>query len=115
MKHFALSEFACPCCGKNEMDCSFLVRLDKAREYSKCSYTINSGYRCDKHNRIIGGRVNSSHLFGLAADIRAITSRRRFKILEGLILAGFDRIGIYKKFIRVDSDESKEKEIIWLG
>jgi len=114
MKHFTLTEFDCPCCHKNDMDCFFLVRLDSARDYSGCAYHINSGYRCGKHNKSVGGKSGSAHMTGKAADIGAKGSRRRFKIIEGLLFAGFNRIGIGRDFIHVDIDESKERDVLWL-
>jgi len=50
---------------------------------------------------------------GLASDIRYTSSSECFKILNGLILAGFRRIGIYKTFIHVDIDQDKVQGVIW--
>ena len=30
---------------------------------------VTSGYRCSKLNKLVGGQINSNHLFGNAADI----------------------------------------------
>ena len=43
--------------------------LEKVREKWGSPVTVNSGYRCPKLNRAIGGAKNSQHLTGQAADI----------------------------------------------
>ena len=112
-KHFILSEFACECCGENRMQHETIARLDDAREYSGIPYKINSGYRCCNHNRKVGGRENSSHKTGYAVDIHTGSSYERFRVLEGLLKAGFTRIGIAKTFIHADDDPIKPEQVIW--
>lgn len=113
MKYFKIDEFNCPC-GKNEMDKYFLERLDIARKYARTSFVISSGYRCPAHNKKVGGSETSSHLKGQAADIVVKNSIHRYKILSGLIKAGFTRIGIGKNFIHVDSDKTKTPRVVWV-
>lgn len=115
MKFFSYSEFDSPGSkgsGK-KMDKDFLTKLDSARELAGIPFKINSGYRTKKHNQIVGGRVGSSHLFGLAADIHYVGSRERYLILHSLLKVGFNRIGIGKTFIHVDSDNKKDENVIW--
>ena len=121
-------EFNCPCCGKNDMNELFIDTLRAAREYSNTPFIINSGYRCEKHNNKVGGKVGdkakgipaSTHTVGAAADIHCTESRQRALILCGLIEAGFSRIGIAKTFIHVDMAdrlEGKDKKVeavFWL-
>ena len=114
-KYFTISEMQCKCgCGINGINESFLYLLDNAREIAGVSFVINSGYRCAKHNAEVGGSATSSHLEGLAADIKADTSNKRFRILTGLLKEGFVRIGIGKDFVHVDVDPDKDSEVIWL-
>jgi len=115
MKYFSLREFACPCCGRAEMQEEFKQKIDLARELAGVPFVITSGFRCKKHNREVGGKPNSAHLGGWAADIRARTSRRRAKIVEALIKVGFRRIGIdFKRgFIHVDCDPTKPSPRLW--
>jgi len=113
-KYFSKKELECPCCGKCEMDDNFLLMLDRAREYAGIPFVISSGFRCEKHNREVGGSPTSSHLKGKAVDIVADNSRRRYIILKALMKVGFTRIGIGKNFIHVDNDESKVQGVIWL-
>jgi len=106
MKYFIIpSEFACKCgCGFNEMKPDFLAKLISAREISDVSYIINSGCRCETHNKAVGSS-SKNHVEGRAVDIKAVDSQTRFKILKGLISAGFTRIGIHERFIHVDNME----------
>ena len=114
MRYFKINEFNCFCCGKNEMNKNFLERLDKAREYATTPFVVSSGYRCQSHNEAVDGSPNSSHMKGLAADIKVRDSGQRYKILMGLIGAGFNRIGIGENFIHVDYDEAKSSNVFWV-
>ena len=96
-----------------KMDVDFLAKLDKAREHAGIPFVINSAYRSPEHNAKVGGTPNSSHLKGLAVDIRCNNSVNRFKVLNALIANGFNRIGIADTFIHVDLDLSKSANVIW--
>lgn len=115
MKNFKLSEFECKCgCGLNNMDENFLIRLDYARTLAGVPFKVNSGTRCKTHNdsKEVSGSKTSSHLWGLAADIRTPNSRARFRIIASLLSVGFKRLKIYKTFVHVDFDRAKAQEII---
>jgi len=111
--YFKIEEFSCGCCGENLIVEELVKKLDIAREISGVPYKITSGYRCEKHNKIVGGSENSSHKKGLAADIYTKNHKMRLKIIGGLIKAGFKRIGIAKSFIHVDIDR-KKSNCLWL-
>jgi len=96
------------------MDLDFLAKLDEAREIADIPFKINSAFRTPEHNAKIGGKPNSSHLRGLAVDIRAADSRTRFIILNALIKVGFSRIGIAKTFIHVDLSKDKAEKVVWV-
>ena len=114
LKHFRLEEFACPCCGMAQMDGNFLLMIDQAREIAGVPFTITSGYRCEKHNRAVGGVASSSHLTGKAADISTAGSGDRFAIVDAAMGVGFNRMGMRKDFIHVDNDCSKAQCKLWL-
>ena len=98
---------------EENMDVSFLAKLDEAREFAGIPFIINSAYRSPEHNAKIGGKPNSSHLRGLAVDIKATDSRTRFNVLSALISVGFSRIGIADTFIHVDMDFDKSQNVTW--
>ena len=119
-KYFKYEEFdAAPGTGRN-MDNGFLLKLEEARIRAKIPFIITSGWRSKETNeRLIKegykASPNSSHLKGLAADIKCTNSADRLTIVKSLIDSGFKRIGISDKgnFIHVDLDESKAPAI-WL-
>ncbi len=68
--HFTRAEFACKCgCGFDAVDIELLAVLERIREHYKCPVHINSGCRCVKHNHAVGGKADSDHIKGKAADI----------------------------------------------
>ena len=94
------------------MDLDFLAKLDKAREYAGIPFVINSAYRSPEHPESIKNPT-SSHIKGLAVDIKAKDSRTRYRVLEALIHVGFNRIGIADSFIHVDDDKEKSGNVVW--
>jgi len=112
-KHFKLEEFECPCCGANRMNLETVERLDKARELSGVPYAITSGFRCALRNKSIGGAETSTHLAGRGADILTPTSTMRYKIIKGLLEAGFTRIGIYPSHVHADDHPDYSQEVMW--
>lgn len=112
MKYFQLSEFACPCCGHNEMDAAFLEKLDKLREIFDSPLHVNSGFRCPKHNKEIGGVPDSMHLLGRAADISTADMTAE-KVWHFVLSAhsSFNGMGIGKNFIHVDN---RDKQALWV-
>lgn len=91
----------------------FIQKLEKARSNSIYPFIINSGFRTKVHNEKIGGVPDSSHLTGLAADIRTSTNSERYTIITTCLEAGIKRIGIYPTHVHVDIDPTKAAEVIW--
>jgi hypothetical protein len=91
----------------------FLEKLDKARGFSGAPYVINSGWRCGRHNKEVGGKSDSEHIYGQGADIVADTSTIRFHIVRGLVLAGFKRIGLGKNFIHAGNSLVLPGDVLW--
>lgn len=88
MKFFSEREFACKCCGQHppSMRANIVALvdnvLDPAREEFGGPVTVNSGYRCPKHNLAVGGVVNSQHMKGEAADVCCADNKRLAEIIE---------------------------------
>ena len=113
---FKEKELKCKCgCGLNNVDSRALNMLDFARDISGIPFKLNSACRCYQHNKNVGGVVDSSHRGdkkpSTAFDVRVHDNKDRFKILMGLIKAGFTRIVIYKSFIHADFDQTKTQDI----
>jgi len=69
-EHFNREEFACGCkCGFATADKELIEVLEDVRQEFNSPITISSGSRCISHNHSVGGRPNSKHLQGIAADI----------------------------------------------
>lgn len=95
------------------MDVDFLNKLAEARHLARVAFKITSGYRTREHNEKVGGVPGSSHTLGYAADIYASTSHQKFRIVNSLLEVGFDRIGVSKNFIHVDSCPDKPDSVLW--
>jgi len=117
IKHFKPSEFDSrdlPGSGDG-MQLQFIERLDRARDRAGVPFAINSGYRTPEHNRKVGGKPNSAHLRGWAADILTPDLKTRYLIINALIHEGLNRIGIYGTFVHVDCDPSLPAGVVWLN
>jgi uncharacterized protein YcbK (DUF882 family) len=73
-KNFKKSEFDCKCGCDMPVDVlanitKLASQLQYIRDNVALPITINSGYRCEAHNKSVGGSENSQHLLGKAADI----------------------------------------------
>jgi len=111
--NFSRKEFACKCgCGADHIDLGLVYRLQAARFIAGVPFVINSGVRCKEHNSAFSSPT-SSHIPGYAVDIACNESRSRFKIIDALLKAGFERIGIRHDFIHADVDPEKPAEVMW--
>ena len=105
MKWFKEKEFACKCCGqlpplaRENVKALVSEVLDPVREKLGMPIVVNSGYRCEKHNKAVGGVRNSQHLRGEAADIHCADNER----LKQLIIENgkFDQLITYPTFLHV--------------
>lgn len=74
IRYFKRSEFACKCgrCGGFPAEPrEAMVRIaDKIRAHFGAPAHVVSGLRCPDHNRAVGGKANSQHMYGEACDIR---------------------------------------------
>ena len=100
--HFKPSEFTCPCCHELRLDPQLLVMLEKLRaELGDEPITITSGYRCPKHNQMIGGAKRSQHMLGRAADIKA-KHYTPAEVGHFARMLGFGYVKVYKTWTHVD-------------
>ena len=111
MKNFSISEFDSPDVPNSgiNMDKTFLQMLDDARGIAGIPFKINSGYRTPEHNKKVGGKLINKAFPNLFKS----ASLDRFTIVDALIDAGFNRLGIAKSFIHVDNDPDKAPYVIW--
>lgn len=82
--------------------------------YGKPLY-FNSSFRTPIENQLCGGSPTSSHLKGLAFDIKCITSTDRYKLIDAINTLCINRYGVYKNFIHIDFDIDKPQNVTWYG
>ncbi len=81
--------------------------LEMAEVFARREFVITSGFR-EGDDRC--------HGYGRAVDIACGNSNDRFRIVAGLIKAGFDRIGVYSWHVHVDVCKREfPSEVLWLG
>lgn len=121
--NFDSTEFDCHCgC---EMPSSVLSnvsllasQLEILRSIFDAPIRINSGYRCETHNKKIGGVKNSQHVLGKAADI-VVKGYKPYHIFDAIEFFAevygdveIKGLGKYEAFTHVDIRDS-EKLITW--
>jgi uncharacterized protein YcbK (DUF882 family) len=110
--NFYRDEFACPCCGADNIDYQLVQKLQKLRSAYGRPLVITSGVRCGKHNEEVGGEKYSSHLYGFAVDIACSDSSQRWELIA-LCMRMFRRVGKYDSWIHVDIDPQKPQGVFW--
>ena len=114
-KYFSESEFrrCTPSCSLQDMDARLIGKLDLAREKAGIPFVLNSAYRSVAWEKGRGRTGTSSHCKGMAVDIRCNSYSNRWKVVRGLMEAGFTRIGIGKTYVHADCDPDKTQNVIW--
>ena len=106
-KDFNMIEFECPCCHCVMIHPKLLKLLVKLRRLVMEPIYINSGYRCKKENKNVGGVKTSYHRFGMAVDITV--KQMCMKDLATMAQSvGFKGIGLYNNFCHLDIREYQE-------
>ena len=108
------ARFACPCCGQNYMNPRLVYYVEEIERALGGKLKVNSGYRCEIHNRAVGGSPTSSHCRGHAVDVACRHSRPRWRIVSKALELGITRIGIGRTFLHLDIDRHKDPDVIWL-
>lgn len=117
--NFTKSEFDCKCGCDMPTDVLYNVQklanqLQYLRNLADKPIKINSAYRCVKHNKSIGGSVNSQHIQGKASDIviKGINPDDTADLLEKLISEGDmlqGGLGKYNTFTHYDIRGNKAR------
>lgn len=114
VSYFTKEEFRCPHCDVVIVSAFLIHKLNRVREALGLPMIVTSGYRCEHWNRQVGGKTNSAHRRGTAADIRCDTSSMRFSLIRLALEVGFTRIGVGKDFVHLDVDETLLPKVIWV-
>ena len=67
--HFGRHEMRCRCCGRGAVALALVLALEDLRTLYGGPVVIASGWRCEPHNREVGGHPQSRHLVGCAVDV----------------------------------------------
>lgn len=114
--HFTPREIACKqvskngdcgCGGEILIDVDALNKLDKMRYLISAPFSPNSAYRCEVHNKNVGGAPKSMHRLGRAFDIPIKGKMTREVIKEVAKQVGFTGIGDYNTFVHVDTGRER--------
>lgn len=110
--NFKSTEFDCKgrgCCYETIITPLLVVYLQRIRNHFDAPVIINSGYRCNKHNKAVGGASGSKHRTGAAADIKVkgVSPRRVAQYAETIGIRG---IGLYDTFVHIDT---RTKKFYW--
>lgn len=118
-KNFQYKEFDCQgrgCCSTTVIDEKLVEYVQRIRDHFGKPITITSPYRCEVHNRRVGGATKSYHMQGRAADIvvQGVSSREVAKYAESIGILG---IGLYETsadgyFTHIDTRTTKS---FWYG
>lgn len=102
-----------PACELSALNPELVDRLIMAQKMAGFPFTYTSAFRSQVWERNKGRKGTSSHCKGLAVDVSTIDSHTRFKVVAAALYAGFPRIGIGKRFVHLDIDETKAHPIIF--
>ena len=118
-KNFQYKEFDCHgsgCCSTTIIDEKLVEYVQRIRDHFGKPVTITSPYRCEVHNRRVGGATKSYHMQGKAADIvvQGVSSREVAKYAESIGILG---IGLFETsadgyFTHIDTRTTKS---FWYG
>src|ERR1041385_5805347 len=97
-----------------DLDTELVAKLDQARHIAGIPFVITSGYRTGDADGMDNGIKNSAHMNHKAVDLRCHDSPTRFRIVLGLLIAGFKRIGLNNVHVHADVDETKPAGVFWL-
>lgn len=105
--YFLPKEIACKGTGKLLVDPMSMSKLDVFREIIGVSFTPNSAYRSEEHNKNVGGAPNSYHRKGQAFDIPIKKGMSREDIHRVAKQVGFTGFGDYNSFVHIDTGRAR--------
>lgn len=107
--NFTSKEFECPCkypeCKWVIIDTDHVAKLQAKRDAWQKPVKLNSGHRCEKHNKDVGGATGSRHVKGDASDI-VVIGMTPSEVADSC--EDFQGLGRYDTFTHVDSRDTKK-------
>jgi zinc D-Ala-D-Ala carboxypeptidase len=113
--NFNEDEFNCKHSGKNDMQDSFMEKLQQLRTAYGKPMTITSGYRHWSHPvELKKGHKNGEHTKGLCCDVAVTNSTDRFNLIKLALELGFTRIGFHTGFLHLGiGDATLPNNVFW--
>lgn len=101
--HFTYSEFRCKCgiCDITIVDDILIDKLNQLRSAWNKPINVNCCYRCEQHNKDVGGVRLSFHRIGQAADLALPGINDDVFISSCAAIFPFTKVYPSKKFIHV--------------
>jgi len=106
---------------KWQLDPELWAMLDMARGKAGVPFVITRGKDTRQHEMSLAGGVpDSSHISGHGVDLLVQDDHSLFLMINGLLLAGFGRIGIYHDanfkptHLHADNAPDLPPEVMWL-
>lgn len=113
--NFSRKEFACNCgCGFDTVSEKLVKALQTLRDIVGKPIIITSACRCEKKNKNVGGKKDSQHLLGTAADIQVdgMSTLRLATLADTIPAFAKGGVGLYKTFVHVDVRNGRAR---WMG
>ena len=102
----------------SKVDQNAIEMLDVAREHAAIPFRITSHYRTPEHSLTVGGSNTDAHTEDpcSAFDIAFTNTLELHSIISGLMVAGFERIGIniFNHHVHADNSEKLPTPRIWV-
>jgi len=115
--HFALREFDCHCadpkCNRTYVSQELVSGLWEIRNIMG-PVKILSGFRCKTHNAEVGGKADSKHLLGIAADISGVglAPEKIKRAAQRITVFSIGGIGVYPWGVHLDVRGTSAR---WIG
>jgi uncharacterized protein YcbK (DUF882 family) len=103
-----MAQMRCPCCQREELDPQLVPKLIQLERTLGRRMEITSGYRCEDHNKAVGGARHSFHMAGKAADFLVRDADEQEAMAEAAKRLGFGGIGWGSGFLHVDLGPERE-------
>ncbi len=102
-QHFKKSELCCKCCGIGGVKSELVAVLELVRLRFNKPVIVTSPFRCLDHNKAVGGKPNSKHVLGKAADIvvKDVDPKEVYDFLVQTFPKSYG-IGKYATFTHID-------------
>lgn len=110
--HFSTSEMECRDCKRCEISSALLAALEELRALGPEGIVVDDAYRCPDHNAEVGGVNDSTHMEGIAADVRieGLTLQQQYDRAKSISAFANGGIGVYDTgFIHVDVRKTKAR------